>query len=358
MIPVPDDVRAAFLSSSAADVRAEVMHARRVLGRLGVAACSVTDNGDAFARRSASLECAATPEAIDMLSRPGVGVRVSVGIGFGGTVHWVPVHWGCVFTRGRSMTSAAIDVTSTDMFTRLKRARFLSPRASTRGSTVPLQIFELARERIRWAGAVDESHVAPAVAPVTWDTDRDKAIEDLAASAGLEAFWRPTGDIVVRPVRSITMRPDAHIRQGVSLADASWTQSSETVINAVRAHSDSSNGAGFSGVSIDADPTSPTFVDGEFDMNVAYYSSELFTSNAQCRQAALAQRLLQSRNVETVEVTCALMPWLETGDRINVSVEGRLFQGVATNISFDCFGASMMITLALAKAPEGEGELE
>ena len=243
-----------------------------------------------------------------MLSRAGLGVRVSVGTGIDGVPHWITVHWGTVFTRSRSMTGGAIDVTSTDMFTRLKPARFLSPRASTPGSTVPLQISELARERIRWAGAVNESHVAPAVAPVTWDADRDKAIEDLPASAGLEAFWRPTGDIVVRPVRSLTMRPDAHIRQGVTPADASWTQSSETVINAVRAHSDSSSGAGFTGISIDEDPASATFVDGEFDMSVGYYASELFTSDAQCRHAARAQCLLQSRNVDTIEIKCALMP--------------------------------------------------
>lgn len=187
LIPVLNFVRAAKLSSFAAHVRAEAMYGRRMLGRLDVAACSATNSANAFARRSASLSCAATPEAIDMLSRP--GVRVSVGTGVDGVPHWITVRWGTVFTRGRSMTGGAIDVTSTDMFTRLKRARFLSPRASTPGSTVPLQISELARERIRWAGAVNESHVAPAVAPVTWDADRDKAIEDLAASAGLEAFW-------------------------------------------------------------------------------------------------------------------------------------------------------------------------
>lgn len=155
-------------------------------------------------------------------------------------------------------------------------------------------------------------------------------------------------------VRSLTMRPDAHIHQGVTLADASWTQSSETVINAVRAHSNSSSGAGFSGIRIDDDPASPTFVDREFDMNVGYYASELFTSDAQCRHAARAQCLLQSRNVETIEITCALMPRLETGDRVNVSAEGRLFEGVIANLSFDAFGAGMTITLALAKVPEGE----
>lgn len=332
---------------------------RRVASDLPLVSGSITGDRDNFVRRTMSMSFAedahSSAEALaETLARPGCEVRVWRGAHAGGSVEYIPVHWGLAESPKWEWRARAVSLTSPDLAMRVAMDRFTRPRRSTPGMTVPQQITALVRESLPRVLVVDESGSGVAVPNVVWERDRNVTITELAASIGCESFFRPDGAWVIRPAPSLLGVASHRVRESVSLVDAGVATDWPNVRNHIVVTSERSDGAALRGESIDMDPDSPTYVSGPFGRRAGFYSSSLFTTSAQCTMAAHALRARMQGAQVTVDYTALVHPGVEAGDRHDVTVDGVTHRIVLDSFAFDVFAGTMTGSgRSLRAVPEG-----
>ena len=348
MLRGSNEFEAAVVGSYSATVKAEAwLNGRRIASDLPLSSGSVSGSWSQFVRRTASLEFAdeyaASADALSRtLSIPGCEVRVWSGITVAGRDWWLPVHWGLAESPNINWRGRSVALNSPDRAMRIAYDRFPKPRSSSAGLTVAQQIAVLVRETLGPSVRfVDESGDNTAVTNVVWDRDRNDAITKLAASIGCETFWRPDGAWVLRRISGVVGLPALRVRSGVNLADATRETDWSSVRNHWVAISDRADGTALFGESFDDDPASPTYVEGPFGRRTAFYSSSLFTTNAQCVSTARAFRYRAQGARVSADYTTKVHPGVEAGDRHNLTIDGQTYRLVLDSFSFDLFSASM-----------------
>jgi len=234
-----------------------------------------------------------------------------------------------------------ITLTAVDRWQRIVNAKFLVPRASSKGATVRAQIATLLTEALPSGTGVTDTSTSTATVPAqTWDSDRAQAIVDLANSAGLDVGFDRTGSPFIRDVpvlnaSNIVFTIDA-AETGV-LIDANRQRSRQNTFNVVLVTGAAVDGGDpFTPQAIwDNVSTSATYAGpgsgagdwttlpaastaGPFGQRVMFLSDPLITTAAQAIVAGRAQLSKVSGLAAQLTLTTAPAPMLDDGDTISV----------------------------------------
>ncbi len=305
---------------------------RLLAGDLPIAEGSVSVSAGTGVHRKLSLTVA--DRALwPVLSAVGVELRAWRGIRYtDGTQEMVPLGVFGLDTQSLPViTGGGVSISGApDRWARVQRARFEAPRVSNYPIAVVDQIATLVREALRvrvdTGGVTGVNLAAVAQTPVlVWDRDRDKAIQDLATTAGVEVFFGPTGDLVIRDAVARTRAPVWQVhagRDGVMISGTA-TRDRSRVYNVVVVVSAKTDGQPpFFPVAVeDTDPQSPTNVGGPFG-RTPYFLTSATLGNAEDARAAGAALLAKTKVRYTdMSVSAVVNPALESGDTISVTAE-------------------------------------
>lgn len=299
--------------------------------KLDITDGSVTVDATAAIRRSLSLTVPAAQATWDALTAPGGEITVTQRIRYvDGQTETVPL--GVFIVDADSIgygTDGTIALTCPDRWLKVQRNRFGLARSSVAGNTVWQEIRRLVEGC--WGGAfpfpgwaqLDQSATSR-VGPVLWDDgDREKAVNDLATSAGLEVFFAPDGRAVLRKIPTLTTASvpvwtvDAS-QQGV-LVDASRTSSMERTRNAVIVSSSAADAPLFPPQEVRLSTAGdPLRAGGPLGYVPDYWSSPVLKTAAAAQQAGralLAQKVGVARQLSLEAVS---NPALDASDVIEV----------------------------------------
>lgn len=303
-----------------------------------------TDGTTPGPRRTLTCTLAPLPGLFDALSQVGVQLHAFTAIEYlDGTVETEPqgVFDVDVASVGYAV-NGNISLTAPDRWQRIVNARFLVPRASTKGATVRAQIASLLTEVLPSGTAVNDTSTSTATVPAqTWDQDRAGAIQDLAKSAGLDVGFDRTGTPFIRDVpvldpANVAFTIDAS-ETGV-LIDASRERSRQKTYNVVVVTGTAADGSTpfTPQVVWDNDSTSATYAGpgtgfgdwttlpaasgaGPFGQRPTFYSSPLVTTTEQAisaGQAILSRVTASESQVSGVSVP---LPFLDDGDTVVIT---------------------------------------
>lgn len=338
-------------------VRAQARKGNIPLGDLDVSTASLSISGDAstITRRTLTLTVAATPDALRWFRQPSTTVRVWVGVRSGDSSADLGVHWGVSLNPEIDEDNGVINISSPDLASRPAAHSFISPRSSTKGMTITQQLSALVVEALPWMGVRDETGDSTAVASVTWTDSRSDAIVQLAKSIGAETFFSPaTPDgpaWVVRPERTLASMPDFTVKDRVNLSEAKEQPDFSQAYNCIIATSDRGDSTTLQGVSTDTDPGSPLNVT-DCGYRVGRISSSLYTTKAQCTQAAYIARMRLAGYPASLSVDAALHPGVECGDLWVVQHKNTTYRVIPTSIDYDLLSGAMSATCRSATLPD------
>lgn len=148
-------------------------------------------------------------------------------------------------------------------------------------------------------------------------------IQDMGTAIGSRAYFDPVGTFKVKPVADPALTPSVWtVSDAANPVMVSYTRSisDSTTYNYVVVSGEStSNTAPVSAVAFDADPSSPTYYLGPYNVVTTTFISAMITTVAQAQQAADALLLVVKGASETVQIAMVPNPALEPGDVITVT---------------------------------------
>jgi len=153
-------------------------------------------------------------------------------------------------------------------------------------------------------------------------------IQDMGTAIGSRAYFDSVGTFKVKPVADPALTPSVWtVSDAANPVMVSYTRSisDSTTYNYVVVSGEStSNEVPVSAVAFDADPSSPTYYLGPYNIVTTTFISAMITTPEQAQQAADALLLVVKGASETVEITMVPNPALEPNDVITVA---RTFNG-------------------------------
>lgn len=367
MYPVSDDFRRALRESHTVSVRVDAYSGYScVASDIPFTTGSVSVSSGTGVHRKLDLTIA-DPALWDVLGF-GVELRAYRGIRHpGGNEEMVPLG---VFTLDQQSTavvaSDGIKITAPDRWAKVQRARFETPRVSDTGFLAIDEIIRLVTEVVPatpMTGGVTTGNVLSSTTittPVVWDRDRDKAISDLCTSAGVETFFGPQGELIIRDIPTMDSHPVWRVnagRRGVMLS-GSATKDRTRVYNVVVVLSTKTDGTPpfAPQVVADEDISSPTNVNGPYG-RVPYFLSTALLGDAASAYQAGKNLLAQTRGrFIDMSVSAVVNPALEAADTISVTgVDGNEQLYVADSFSVPLSAeGSQSLTLRTRAAVSGD----
>ena len=288
------------------------------------------------ARRTLSLTLAPTVGLFDALAPIGTELRAYTVLRYPSGVEEV-VPQGVFVIDVQTMgyaSSGTISITAPDRWVLVQNAQFLTPRASVMGSSATAEIGRLVLQALP-AGStfVFGTTSSVAVPAQTWDTDRGKAVQDLATAASLDVYFDRNGVPTVRdaPVMNTgggVWTVDAS-QTGV-LVDANRQRDRQKTYNMVVVNGTRSDGTAPFGTQFvwDSDATSATYAGpdpinrpelaGPFGVRPMFYSSPLLNDQGQALNTG--QTILNRVRGLNKQLTLTSIsnPALDDGDTIQV----------------------------------------
>lgn len=267
----------------------------------------------------------------DVLSPIGIELRAFRGIRFpDGSEEYVPLG---VFSLDQAsepvILGGSLSIASApDRFAYVQRGRFELPRTSEDAMTAVDSIIRLVSEvapcSVDISGVTLSNPLAEALTTLqVWSRDRDQAVSGLCTQAGVEAFFGPIGNLVIRDAPVLDARPAWRVhagRDGVML-QGTRTRDRSRVYNVVVVVSSKTDGtAPFQPVVVaDTDVSSPTNVNGPYGRCPVFLTTS--TINSAMAAAQAGKNLLakvRGRYVD-MSVDAVVNPALEAGDTISVA---------------------------------------
>lgn len=263
----------------------------------------------------------------DLLNPYGNELRVFKGIRYGQSVDEFPVFVGRI-TRAKPPGKGQLQVEASDNAGLISAAGFSSPQPSQVGDLVLDEFERLVK--IAYPGAVFGTHgaITATVPTLSYDQDPGTALDALATAGS--AFWYVLagGQFVMRRIPWVypaDMQPiPLTDGPGGTLATAFPDRDSANLYNRVTVVSDRPDGGpALWATAEDADPDSPTYVDGAFGRKSM---SVRVTGIANQGQAlSIAQSLVKRTRALTESWTISCVPdaSIELGDLLAPSFRGR-----------------------------------
>ena len=267
----------------------------------------IMDTTKAGVRRTLTLDLA--PDLIsgtplyELLTPAGTQLKVTAHCS-AGSVPIVDVAMGVFDVDAEQVSEGGgkITLTAPDKWDRIRRARFLQPQASSPGIPVVQQITLLVQGALGAGETVlNLASSAAQVGALTWDRDRDKAIQDLARSIGAWVYFDEFGQCTIADIPTMGSSADGLINSGSNgvLTSLDRSRTRQGAYNVVVVSSSASTGEAFPTQYIwDDDPNSPTYAGkdplhdpgsaGPFGIVPVFYSSPILASVTDARQAGAA----------------------------------------------------------------------
>ncbi|HEU5026597.1 MAG TPA: DUF5047 domain-containing protein [Spirillospora sp.] len=294
-------------------------------------------------RRSLSCTLAPLPGLFDALARTGVELRAYTALEYlDGSVDVEPQgRFDVDVAQVSYAPGGAIQLTAPDRWQRIVKARFFTPRASTKNATARSQIASLITEVVG-VTVSDEATSTATVPAQTWDQDRAQAIQDLAKAASLDVFFDRNGipvmrDVPVLDVPGSVLTIDAS-ETGI-LIDANRERNRQKTYNIVVVTGAAADGTSpFAPQYVwDTNALSPTYAgpgtgagslppppssDGSYQQVPYFYPSPLLRNTTQA-QAAGRTILARVTALEAqLTLTSVPAPMLDDGDTITALLPG------------------------------------
>jgi hypothetical protein len=268
-----------------------------------------------------------------------------------------PVFTGPINTVSMDLGSSSFTVEATDRVESIIEDRFTEPVNSGAGALVTTRIMDLISDSQPGAvfGQIDETFAV--VPSLTWDSDRAKAIDDLAAGVGCYWYQLPDGRYTVRvvPWSQTLGAPVATITEGVDLVGGTVSRTRSGVYTACQVTGEAATGdVPVIGVAQDLDPASPTYILGPLGRRVLQVREDSVPSTAQAQSLA-AQRLRRASALSaSVSTTTLFDPAIELGDTAMIVTQGGSF--LRSLASFSANLGSMPSMNSQWRAPGGDEE--
>jgi hypothetical protein len=338
------------------------------LGTVDTSAGTINVTARNRVRRTADLTVPATlfptDPATSLLSPYGTYLQIFRGIDFGDTQELIPVFYGRIDSvDDNDQFDATIDVRCSDQMADINDARFESPRAVPTGWPIIIAITDLIGEACPGAGiditpGVDRTSQIPS--GLMWDTDRGKAIDDLAQSIGAEVFAKPDGRFQIRNVPTLNDPASWTVNEGAhgTLVTAGRTVSREGVYNVVVTIVERANGdPPIRYVAEDLNPASPTYVGGVFGRVPRFLRNPLVTTPEQAQIAGTALLARSIGATRTRNITCIPNPAAEAGDVITAVVAGVGETHIADEFALPIHGDGGAMTVGTRSTKPDAGDL-
>jgi hypothetical protein len=266
---------------------------------------TITDTNKPGVRRVLNLEVAGGHDLFANLAPFGTELTVTCRVTYNDrTTLTIPMGVFDIDSDSLVEGQGKITVTAPDKWVRIQRAKFLQPTASTIGQSVVQQIVDLIRGGLGADEPVTVTATSSAnMGAITWEKDREKAINDLAAQIGAWVYFDRQGEATVAdiPQGGLTARTwlvDASA-SGV-MTDLTRQQSRTDTYNVVVVGSSSADSEKFpTQIVWDNNNLSPTYAGpdplnspglaGPFGVVVDYLDSPNLGSVAEAQAAGLAQ---------------------------------------------------------------------
>lgn len=294
---------------------------------LPVTSGSITVDATSQVRRTGTIGIGSDAywpaDPLAVLSPLGSELGIEYGIGLpDGTVEWVPVFRGPITdaqrTRPVSSGDAAITITVADRSSKVAEARLEQPSQTVVGATAVAEIRRLITAVLPNVTVTDLTGSTQVAAQL--DIERERwadGVERLADSIGAEVFANPVGEFAIRPTPMLT---DAVVwvastGSGGVLVNLDERKTRDLTYNRIVASGQRTDGTPPVWASVsDNDPTSPTYINGQFGIKPRFYTSPLLTTVAQCTSAATAWLARTTGMHGTVTLTTLVNPALDAGD--------------------------------------------
>jgi hypothetical protein len=226
-----------------------------------------------------------------------------------------------------------ISITAPDKWQRIVRSRFLVPRASQPGFPVTQQITWLIQDALGPNETVLNLATSTAqVGALSWDRDRDKAIQELAQSIGAWVYFDRTGQAVIADIPTIGAHADWLVNAGSEsavLVSIDRQRSRQNTYNVVVVSSSAAEGDAFPPqVVFDHDINSPTYAGtdplndpgsaGPFGIVPMFYSSPIVGSVSEALTAGTAILAQTVGLASSVSLSAVPNPQVDAWDVIDV----------------------------------------
>lgn len=286
----------------------------------------------------------------DLLAPTGTELRAWRGLQYpSGKVELVPQGVFVIDSQTMDYGDGSIDISAApDRWARVQRARFLKPRTSTPSQMVRAAAQALIVEAVPGVTVSNTATSTVKVGALTWERDREKAIRDMLAGIGAEAYFDRGGNLVIRDIPTLEQTPvwnvdavragDDTLGAGVLLSARRSKDRTRTynvvVVNPVAAtttsasydddysaNTDSGPVATWGPVIVkDTNPASATYVNGPFGEVPTFLRSPVITTSAQAQKAATAALAKAIGLAAQLDVESVVNPALDCGDVITVSL--------------------------------------
>jgi hypothetical protein len=224
---------------------------------------SITDTTKPGVRRILNLELSPAPGRFDLLAPIGTTLTATAHVTYTNrAVVDIPMGVFDVDAEKLSEGGGSLSLTAPDKWVRIQRARSIRPLASTPGLLVTEQIAVLIRGAL---GAGEEVVVTATstatVGALTWDTDRAKAINDLAKDIGAWVYFDRLGVATIADIPTIGVSADWLVDASPSgvLTSLDRERSRTQTSNVVVVNSSATDSPFDIQVVWDWDPASPTY---------------------------------------------------------------------------------------------------
>lgn len=262
--------------------------------------------------------------------------------GAGKTYLW-KVFTGPVVTVSVASGEGKMSLSAMDRVEQIVEDKFTTSTPSGAGRLVTTAIKDLISDSQPGAQFAEFDETYATVPPLTWEADRAKAIDDLAAGVGCFWYQLPDGRYSLRRIPwslPSLLAPIATVTVGSELVSATLTKSRAGVYTICQVVGESTTGGPpVSGTANNNNPASPAYYLGPLGRRVLRVQQDTVSSTAQASGLA-RQRLRQTEAKSLQLVTRGLFdPAMELGDVLTVDTGiGTTVQAVES-FSVDLKGA-------------------
>lgn len=279
----------------------------------------------------------------DLLYPAGNRIRISRGIdlGCGGTPEMFTIFHGRINTIWENARSP-LRLNAVDLTADIRDAGFTVPETPNPNTSINTEFRRIVSGALGSATFGVSDSFANEVGERSWDTDRSQALDDLANS--VSAFWYTlaNGDFVMRRVPwTISRAPVLTFTDGLGpagcgpnfvpgtdglpylwAADSTRERSREQVFNVITVAAEHVNGqVPIVATASDGDPTSPTWIGGNFGIKSRHVRTDVALTESQVR--LMARGTLRRSKAFTDSWSLQTMPdgRLELGDCVRVACQ-------------------------------------
>jgi hypothetical protein len=339
-----------------------------LLGTVDTSEGSISVTARNRVRRTAELTVPSalfpTDPFASLLSPYGNYLQVWRGIDFGDIQELIPAFYGRVDGVDDSdQFDGKIEVRCTDRMADVNDARFETPRAAPTGTPIVYAITGLLGEACPGVGidiAAGVNATSQVPSGLMWDTDRGKAVDDLAQSIGAEVFAKPDGRFQVRNVPTLNDTPAWTVNEGAhgTLVTAGRNVTRDGVYNVVVTIVERANGdTPIRFVAEDTNPASPTYVGGVFGRVPRFLRNPLVTTPDQAETAGTALLARSIGATRTRTITCIPNPAAEAGDVITALVAGVTETHIADEFTLPIHADGGAMTVGTRSTKPDAGDL-